>query len=160
MTDSDMTAAQAAHVSALCHRDADALDAARAWFAMIGAALQASRAYADAADTHRGAGRVMSWRASAAHSARLLARCEGAVVPWSAGVPEVRLSAREREVAGLAARGLTNQEIAERLHLSVRTVESHLYRASVKLASIDGRTSPPSWSDPPIEMREWALGLP
>ncbi|WP_240197057.1 helix-turn-helix domain-containing protein [Nonomuraea lactucae] len=34
---------------------------------------------------------------------------------------------------GLAARGLTNREIGERLLLSPRTVSSHLYRSFPKL---------------------------
>jgi len=46
---------------------------------------------------------------------------------------EVRLTAREREVAGLAARGNTNRAIAERLVVSVRTVENHLDRVYAKL---------------------------
>jgi DNA-binding CsgD family transcriptional regulator len=37
----------------------------------------------------------------------------------------------------LAAAGLTNKEIAERLCLAVRTVEGHLYRAGVKLGTSD-----------------------
>jgi two-component system, NarL family, response regulator NreC len=43
--------------------------------------------------------------------------------------PEL-LSARERDVLGLLARGHTNREVAERLHLSVRTAEWH--RASIQ----------------------------
>jgi DNA-binding CsgD family transcriptional regulator len=43
------------------------------------------------------------------------------------------LSRREREVALLAARGQTAPEIAERLFLSKRTVESHLAAVYVKL---------------------------
>lgn len=43
------------------------------------------------------------------------------------------LSDREHEVAVLAADGLTNREIAERLHLSPRTVENHVHRALRKL---------------------------
>ncbi len=43
------------------------------------------------------------------------------------------LRPREREVAQLVALRLTNAEIAERLSLSVRTVESHVYRASTRL---------------------------
>ena len=35
------------------------------------------------------------------------------------------LTAREREVLGYVAKAFRNKEIAERLHLSVRTVESH-----------------------------------
>ncbi|WP_308405457.1 helix-turn-helix transcriptional regulator [Streptomyces tardus] len=46
-----------------------------------------------------------------------------------------RLSPREREVADLAAAGLTNREIAGTLHLSPRTVEQHVARAMRKLGS-------------------------
>jgi DNA-binding NarL/FixJ family response regulator len=41
-------------------------------------------------------------------------------------VPLGRLSKREREVAGLVARGLSNKELADELHISVRTVKAHL----------------------------------
>lgn len=40
----------------------------------------------------------------------------------------VDLTVREREVASMAASGMTNQQIADALTLSVRTVETHLHR--------------------------------
>ena len=43
------------------------------------------------------------------------------------------LTAREREVARLAAGGLSNREITKQLFLSVRTVENQLQRAYAKL---------------------------
>jgi DNA-binding NarL/FixJ family response regulator len=43
------------------------------------------------------------------------------------------LSDREREIAGLVADGRTNREIAERLFLSEKTIETHLSRVFGKL---------------------------
>lgn len=48
------------------------------------------------------------------------------------------LSAREREIADLAAQGLSNKRIAEHLVVSERTVENHLYRVFIKLG-VTGR---------------------
>ena len=42
------------------------------------------------------------------------------------------LTDREREIVMLIGAGLSNREVAERLTLSVRTVESHIYRAMAK----------------------------
>ena len=42
------------------------------------------------------------------------------------------LTAREREIVTLVAQGMSNREIADRLTMSVRTVEGHLYRATTK----------------------------
>ena len=44
-----------------------------------------------------------------------------------------RLTAAERTVAGMAAAGRSNKEIAAELELSVRTVENHLQRTYEKL---------------------------
>jgi len=51
----------------------------------------------------------------------------------AAGGAAAELSEREIEVLRLIARGLTNREMAARLYLSVRTVESHRARIQRKL---------------------------
>ena len=47
--------------------------------------------------------------------------------------PLASLTAREQEIASLAAGGMTSRAIAQRLTLSVRTVDSHLARVFAKL---------------------------
>lgn len=49
------------------------------------------------------------------------------------GTPPAGLSRREFEICLLVAEGLTNSQIAERLVVSVRTVESHVLQARSKL---------------------------
>lgn len=47
------------------------------------------------------------------------------------------LTGRERDVLLLVARGLSNQEIAQHLHLGVATVKTHIGRILAKLAARD-----------------------
>jgi predicted ATPase/DNA-binding CsgD family transcriptional regulator len=54
------------------------------------------------------------------------------------------LTRREKEIAGLVADGLGNREIAERLFLSKRTVDSHLEHIFTKLG-FTSRTQLSSW---------------
>ena len=51
-----------------------------------------------------------------------------------------KLSRREREVLALLALGHTNREIAEQVHLSIRTVEWHRARIQAKL-HVTGRAA-------------------
>jgi predicted ATPase/DNA-binding CsgD family transcriptional regulator len=55
------------------------------------------------------------------------------------------MSTRELEVARLVADGLTNKQIAARLHLSVRTVESHV-RNSLTKVGLTNRTQLATWA--------------
>jgi DNA-binding NarL/FixJ family response regulator len=64
---------------------------------------------------------------------RLLERYVTAGAPSRPDPRTSRLTDREREVLGLVARGLTNAEIAGRLHLGETTVKTHIGRILGKL---------------------------
>jgi DNA-binding CsgD family transcriptional regulator len=90
-----------------------------------------SRCTAVALDIARDTGDVRSARILQARLDRLTGLVEVLpVVPQSLGP---LLTAREREVAVLAARGESNRTIADEMGLSVRTVEGHLYQVFSKL---------------------------
>ena len=50
------------------------------------------------------------------------------------GVKTVRMTARERQVMESIAEGLSNKEIAERLHVATHTIKSHVHNILEKLA--------------------------
>src|SRR4051794_9391965 len=140
-TDARLAGACATHAAALAARDAPGLlEAAATWHA-IGADRYATIAAAAAASRFVAEGRHDSARRAAALARELHAAGQGAEPPVVDGVDGVTvgLTPRERQLAALAARGLSNAAIAEQLTLSVRTVESHLYRAMQKRGVRDRR---------------------
>lgn len=108
-------------------------------------ALTANGAYRDAAQHARTA-------AELARRLDLPGPLRAAEALLAALLPNERsadpLSGREREVLGLVAQALTNREIADRLVLSERTVESHVRRILAK-TGLTTRT----------ELTRWHLGL-
>ncbi|MEV6289515.1 LuxR C-terminal-related transcriptional regulator [Streptomyces sp. NPDC051896] len=124
----------ARHADALARKDAEGLDRAAEALEERGFLLFAAEARAQAVRVHRDprAARVSRTRAVA-----LARRCQGARTPALAGLVLGELTARQRQIVTLAAAGLTNREIAERLTLSVRTVGNHLYSAYSRLGTGD-----------------------
>lgn len=122
-----------AHARAWEDEDGEGLlEAAGAW-TRLGDLVAAGDAAAQAADVHRRQGRQGSALSAAAVAEKLAARSGARTPALAIAARPLPLTAREREIASLAARGLANKTIAERLTLSVRTVEGHLYRAGLKL---------------------------
>ncbi|MFE6817816.1 LuxR C-terminal-related transcriptional regulator [Streptomyces sp. NPDC057675] len=104
------------------------------FFESAGAPLYAAEAWAIAFRLHRQAGQPRLATAAARRCETAREGYDGANPPLLHLMGETELlSGREREIALLAAQRHTSQEIADRLVISVRTVDNHLYRIYRKL---------------------------
>jgi DNA-binding CsgD family transcriptional regulator len=75
-----------------------------------------------------------SWRGRAEQELRASGLGVGAGIPRPVRAPDgAQLTPQQREIAELAASGLSTKQIAQRLYLSPRTVSSHLYQIYPKL---------------------------
>jgi len=129
-----LAATIAAHASAVRDRDAAGIVAASEQFESIGALLSAADAAAQAAVAYEDSDDRRRSVEAAASANRLAAECGGIRTPaLDLAAHPLPLTVREREIANLVAAGLSNRDIADRLVVSVRTVEGHLYRACIKL---------------------------
>jgi DNA-binding NarL/FixJ family response regulator len=131
--------AAAAHAAALAARDRDGLVDASRQYEAFGDRLAAADAAAHAVEAYQNAGLRGSALIVSATARRLAAECQGAQTPaLRAATTPQPITARQREIITLAAEGLSNKEIADRLTMSVRSVQGHLFRASQR-AGVNSR---------------------
>lgn len=135
--DCDLLHVFASHARALTEGRVDALAEVSRAFEGMGSLLYAAEAAAQAALIRAETDQEQAARRLAARSAFLSEQCPGARTPASVASPAWS-TPREAEVAGLAARGLASRQIADRLSLSVRTVDNHL-RSVYRKLGISGR---------------------
>jgi DNA-binding CsgD family transcriptional regulator len=118
---------------ALHDGDAAELTAVSEEFERMGDLVAAVDAAAHAALVYRSHGLRGSALGCSARANTLAEQCGGACTPALRQAAEpLPLTDREREIVMLLGEGLSNRAVAERLTLSVRTVESHIYRAMLK----------------------------
>jgi ATP/maltotriose-dependent transcriptional regulator MalT len=133
--ESRLVTAYARHAAAQAAHDGAALAEVAEEMAAIGALRYAVEAAADAATAFVAAGRHDSARRATARARELHVPGQGGELPVVDGLDAtaVELTPRESQLIELASQGLSNAEIADRLVISVRTVETHLYRGMQKL---------------------------
>lgn len=132
-TDSGSAHARARHAAAAVEGSADDLEESGARFEHLGLSLLAAEAFTHAATAYTRAGRRRA-QACRRRAAALRGRC--GTVHTLVAAPEghaAQLTPREREVVTMAARGWTSRAIADRLVISVRTVNNLIQRAYIKL---------------------------
>ena len=128
--ESPISAARAVGIAARASGDGDTLMVAAERHAALGVAGDAVE-LADLAVAAIGNARAAARAKASAFADDLRRRLRQAE---TAPAPVIALTRRELEVATLAARGMSDQDIAATLVISVRTVESHLAATYRKLA--------------------------
>lgn len=119
---------------ALLDRDLAGLEGAALEYEAAEATLLAAETWAQSSRLAAESGLAARAAAARRRQVELVMQCEGAKTPVLITEQDApNLTRREREVATLAATGLSNRQIAEQLVTSVRTVEGHLYQAFSKL---------------------------
>ncbi|MFI6100600.1 LuxR C-terminal-related transcriptional regulator [Lentzea sp. NPDC051213] len=125
--DDPLTSAYAAHATALAHASPTVLEAVATDFLQLGATLFAAEALASAARLHRAQDNARAASQASARQALLMRDFDTVRTPALRADGLTHLTRRQVEVARLATSGLTNQQIAEKLHTSKRTVDNHLH---------------------------------
>ncbi len=130
-----LAAVVAQHTKALQADDGEGLLTASAQYRAIGDRATAADVAAQAAVAFsRGQQRKRALYA-AALARELADACGGLITPALRNPVETPLTGREREIIELVATGLSNRDIADRLVMSVRTVEGHVYRACQRVGA-------------------------
>jgi DNA-binding NarL/FixJ family response regulator len=124
-----------AHARAVATADADSLDRVALELADLGMCCAAADASAQAA---------LAYVARHDRKGELRAKARAAELRGDAATPvlgrvlsALPLTERELQIGVMVAQGLSNKAIAERLCVSVRTVEGHIYRACSKVDAPD-----------------------
>lgn len=125
--------ATAAHARGLAYRDADLLCTTSDSFAAMGAFAHAADAAAHASLEYERCGQRGKQLEAAARAQWFAGQGDIHTPAVEAVTQPLPITGREREIAMLVAAGLPNREIADRLSVSVRTVDGHLYRIFAKL---------------------------
>ena len=134
VVDGPLVQAHWAHAVAVTEADPGRLHAAVDEYERLDVLAYAAEAAAELAEIHQQRGDARRATAAMQRSAELATRAGGVrTPPLARGAGVEPLTAREREVALLAAGGRSSREIADTLYLSSRTVETHLARAYRKL---------------------------
>jgi DNA-binding CsgD family transcriptional regulator len=119
--------------AALADSDAAALEEVSADFEQMGGLVAAVDAAAHACTAFRNKERRGSALGCSRRAEVLAQRCGGISTPALREVSEpLPLTTREREIVRLLGSGYSTREVAERLCVSGRTVEGHVYRAMAK----------------------------
>lgn len=129
--------AAAWHAYAAAHISGDPSDYLEAAEALhnLGITRMARNLFAAAADRYGTSGDRLRSREAASKRDQCDRELRSRADLGAQGEPSsgVQLTRREKDIVVLAVEGLTDRQIAEKLMVSVRTVEGHLYRSYAKL---------------------------
>lgn len=128
-----MSEAVALHARGLAHHNGDLLSSTSESFATMGALASAADAAAQASCEYARSGQRGKQLETSTRAQWLAGQGDVHTPAVVAATQPLPITGREREIAMLVAAGLPNRQIAERLSVSVRTVDGHLYRMFSKL---------------------------
>jgi DNA-binding CsgD family transcriptional regulator len=122
-----LTVLRSAHATAVARKDCHALERIGQELADMGVLMLATEALFAASELYRAAGHKTKAIECATRANHLTADCRRVWTadPWADEL-NVSITKREREIALLAVQGLSSQEIADQLVISLRTVQTHL----------------------------------